>query len=81
MECCVTRNCEAFILIYGRLNVCANVKMGTVVVGYGIAVYGRLSFTNDIFVFFKAIQLVFTFDQSSLTYLLRVATRFWGHCG
>ena len=31
-------------------NVCANVKMGTVIVGYGIAVYGRLRFTNDILV-------------------------------
>ena len=49
MECCATRNCGAFIL-YVRSNVCANVKMGTVVVGYGSAVYGRLSFTNDILV-------------------------------
>ena len=30
---------------------CANVNMGAVIVGYGIAVYGRLSFTNDAFVF------------------------------
>ena len=42
MECCVTRNCGVFILIYARLNVFANVKMGVVVVGYGIAVYGPL---------------------------------------
>ena len=34
---------------------CANVKMGAVIVGYGIAVYCRLSFTNDIFVFFDAV--------------------------
>ena len=52
MECCVTRNCREFILVYVRLNVCADVKMGRAIVGYGIAVYGRLSFANDIFVFF-----------------------------
>ena len=52
MECSVTRNCGEFISFYVGLNVCANVKMGTVIVGYGFAVYGRLSFTNDIFVLF-----------------------------
>ena len=40
------------VILYVRLNVCANVTMGTVIVGYGIVGYGRLSFTNDIFVFF-----------------------------
>ena len=45
----MTRTCETFILLYVSSNVCAKVKMGTVIVGYGIAVYGRLSFTTDIF--------------------------------
>ena len=58
VECCVTRSCRAFILMYVRLIVCANVKMGTVIVGYGIDVYGRLSFTNDIFVFFDVMWFV-----------------------
>ena len=55
MECTVTRDCGEFIFLYVGLNVCANVKMGTVIVGYGIVVWGRLSFTNDIFVFFSVV--------------------------
>ena len=42
-------------LLYVGFNECANVKMGTVIVGYGIAVYGCLSFTNGIFVFFDVL--------------------------
>ena len=30
--------------------------------------YGRLSFTNDIFTFFYVMYLVLTFDQSLLIY-------------
>jgi len=54
--------------------------MGSAVVGYGIAVYGRLSFTNGN-LFFYVTWLVLIVDLRSLIYLLRVATRFWGHCG
>ena len=68
----------AFILLYVRSNVCAKVKMGTVMVGYGIAVFGRLSFKINIFVSFDIVQLVLTFDQSSLIYLLQIVTRFRG---
>ena len=50
--------------MYVRLNVSANAKMGAVIVGYGIAVNSRLSFTNDIFVFFDVTYLVLTFDES-----------------
>ena len=64
MQCCVTCNCGVFILMYVRLNVSANAKMGAVIVGYGIAVNSRLSFTNDIFVFFDVTYLVLTFDES-----------------
>ena len=52
MECCMTRMCGAFDLLYLTLNACVNVKMETVIVGYFITVYGRSSFTNDIFVSF-----------------------------
>ena len=31
MECCVTRNFGEFSLMYVRLNVCANVKMGAAI--------------------------------------------------
>ena len=31
-ECCVTRNCGSFILMYVRLNVCAKVQVGAVIV-------------------------------------------------
>ena len=74
----MTRTCETFILLYVSSNVCAKVKMGTVMVGYGIAVFGRLSFKINIFVSFDIVQLVLTFDQSSLIYLLQIVTRFRG---
>ena len=48
----MTRMCGAFDLLYLTLNACVNVKMETVIVGYFITVYGRSSFTNDIFVSF-----------------------------
>ena len=38
------------IFLYVRSTVCANVNMGTVIVGCSIALYGRLSLTNDILV-------------------------------
>ena len=41
VECSVTCNCGAFILMYVMLNVCANVQMGAVIVGYGITMYTR----------------------------------------
>ena len=41
LQCCLTRNCGVFVLLYVMSNVRTNVKMGTVIVGYGIAVYGR----------------------------------------
>ena len=36
MECCVTRNWGAFSFMYVRLNVCVSVKMGAVIVRYGV---------------------------------------------
>ena len=37
----MTRMCGAFGSLYLTLNACVNVKIGTAIDGYGIAVYGR----------------------------------------
>ena len=69
----MTRSCWAFRLMYLRLDVCANVNMGALIVGYGIAVYGRLPFTND--TFFSLILVVGAYLLIKAC-LRRVATRF-----
>ena len=43
-------------LLCVRFIACANVKMGTAIVGYGVVVNGRLSFTNDVFLFFDVLM-------------------------
>ena len=44
-------------LLYVKLNASVNVKMRTVIIAYGIDVWGGLSFTNGMYVFFDGIYV------------------------